>query len=304
MDGLLTLALATDQELDQVDFKESLDVNSKGEWCEVIKDIVAMANSGGGVLLIGVDDNACHSGFDVTSVMAFDPAKITDKLFSYTGRHFGNFLITKAEKEGRPIVALQIGAVSIPLVFTSSGNYQGHDGKTKTAFNTGVVYFRHGAKSEPGTSEDLTQFLKREIDNVKQSWLSGIRKVVEAPEGSQVVIFPAGTTTTDENDARGVRIADDPNAPVVNIREEDLFHNYPYDYKALTKVLRERYEDFIENGEYHQIRKRLENNLLFCKKRLHNPGSPRSNSTKFYSRAIIREFDRYYTHKREETALE
>lgn len=106
MDGLLALALATDQELEQVDFKESLDVHSKGEWCEIIKDIVAMANSGGGVLLVGVKDDGHHAGVDVTPVLDFDPAKITDKLFSYTGRHFGNFRITKAEKEGRPIAAI------------------------------------------------------------------------------------------------------------------------------------------------------------------------------------------------------
>lgn len=300
MDGLLALALATDQELEQVDFKESLDVHSKGEWCEVIKDIVAMANSGGGVLLIGISDDGHVSGFDVTPVLDFDPAKVTDKLFSYTGRHFSNFRITKAQKDGKLIAALEIGAASVPLVFTSAGNYQGHDGKQKTAFSMGVVYFRHGAKSEPGTSDDLGQFLKREIENVKESWLSGIRKVVEAPEGAQVVVFPADITTTDIDEARGVRVVDDPTAPMVNIREEDLFRNYPYDYRALTKVLRERYSDFIENGTYHQIRKKFDGNPLFCRKRLLNPNSPRSAWTKLYSRAIVREFDKHYTRTTEE----
>lgn len=32
----------------RVDFKESLDVASPGEWVELIKDVVTMANSGGG----------------------------------------------------------------------------------------------------------------------------------------------------------------------------------------------------------------------------------------------------------------
>lgn len=130
--------------------------------------------------------------------------------------------------------------------------------------------------------------------------MSGIRKVVEAPEGSQVVVFPAGTTTTDSSEARGVRVVDDPEAPVVNIREEDLFRNYPYDYRALTKALRERYTDFVENGTYHQIRKQFDENPLFCRKRLLNPNSPRSAWTKLYSRAIVREFDKYYTRKPEE----
>ena len=299
MTGLLELALATDQELEQVDFKESFDVNSKGEWCEVLKDIVAMANSGGGVLLIGIRDDNSHSGFNVTPILDYDPAKVTDKVFSYTGRHFSNFRITKAERASQLIAALEIGATSIPLIFTSPGNYQGHDGKPKSAFGVGVVYFRHGAKSEPGTSEDLAQFLKREIDNVREAWLSNIRKIVEAPEGSQVIIFPAGTQTTDALESQGVRVVDDPNAPIVNIREEDLFHNYPYDYKALTKVLRDRYDNFIENETYHNTRKRYDDNSMFCRKRLLNPNSPRSARTKLYSRAIVHEFDKYYTRKKE-----
>jgi len=37
-----------------IEFKERFDVNQSQYWCEIIKDIVAMANSGGGCILIGV----------------------------------------------------------------------------------------------------------------------------------------------------------------------------------------------------------------------------------------------------------
>ena len=46
--------------------------------------------------------------------------------------------------------------------------------KQKTAFSAGTVYFRHGAKSEPGTSEDLRASLERELDRIRSSWLDGI----------------------------------------------------------------------------------------------------------------------------------
>jgi hypothetical protein len=297
MDELINLALTADQELQNVDFKESFDVNSKAEWCEILKDIVAMANSGGGVLIIGVKDNGDPSGSDVTDLSQLDPAKLTDKIYSYTGQHFSNFKINKAKREGNDVVLLCIGESSIPMIFTSPGNYQSHDGKQKMAFNVGVIYFRHGAKSEPGTSNDLSLFLTREIEKVKTSWLSGIRKVIEAPEGSQVVVFPLGTSSLDSLQGNSVRVVDDPNAPTINIREEDFFRNYPYDYRALTLVMRDRYTDFVENVNYHTIRRFFDDNPLFCKKRMLNPNSPRSAWTKLYSRAILHEFDKHYTRK-------
>lgn len=45
-----------------VDFKTSFDPQSKGDWCELIKDIIAMTNSGGGSLIVGVADDGSFSG--------------------------------------------------------------------------------------------------------------------------------------------------------------------------------------------------------------------------------------------------
>src|SRR5919106_1038374 len=73
------------------------------------------------------------------------------------------------------------------------GTYEVAHGRQKTVFSVGAVYFRHGAKSEPGTSEDLRMFLERELELVKRSWLDGIAKVVEAPAGSRFAILPPET---------------------------------------------------------------------------------------------------------------
>ena len=175
-------ALRTDQESETVDFKTSLDVNVKSELLEVVKDIIAMANSGGGVLLVGVNDDGRPSGHDVSGLLNFDPAKMSNQLFAATGRHFCTFRITAAERGTHTIAAVEVGGVPVPLVTVAAGNYHDpHTGRQKTAYSQGVVYFRHGAKSEPGTTEDLERFLKREIEAVRESWLSNLRRVAEAP---------------------------------------------------------------------------------------------------------------------------
>jgi hypothetical protein len=68
-----------------VDFKESFDPADKGEWCELLKDLVAMANSGGGIVVVGWNDKGQHSGKPVNAVLDLDPATITDKFVKYTG---------------------------------------------------------------------------------------------------------------------------------------------------------------------------------------------------------------------------
>lgn len=284
-----SLLLAT-QETKQVDFKESFDVNSKGDWCELIKDFAAMANSGGGVVVIGLNNSGECSGFDVKEILQTDPADITNKVFSYTGQHFSGFRLLSIERNGNILAGICIQAVSIPLVFTKPGSYQEGD-RQKTAFSGNSVYFRHGAKSEPCTSDDLRQFLEREIERVKTSWLDGIRKVVEAPEGSKVLVVPQDSTTFPLS---SVKVVDDPTAPAVRLKEEEILENYPLSFKELMVELRTRYEDFMDDNRFKQIKVELRENSTFAFKRLNNPKKPNGAVTYFYSHSVLDEFDKHY----------
>jgi hypothetical protein len=288
---ILETALQASQESGTFDFKEAMDVESKGDWLELIKDIVAMANSGGGVILVGLFDNGNPSGFDVAPILNVDPADLTNRIFSYTGQHFSEFRISAIQKGGTRIAVVEVGSVPIPIVFNKVGNYQGQNGKPKIAFQLGSVYFRHGAKSEPCTSDDLKSFLHREIEAVKQSWLGGIRKVVEAPENSQFLVIPPDTQT---DFGQGFRPTDNPNAPEVRLNEAAALDMYPLTYRELTDELSRRYKNFVENRRYHELRKSLLANPRYARERFLNPRNPQSSKTCFYSRAILGEFDKHY----------
>jgi hypothetical protein len=101
------------------------------------------------------------------------------------------------EKGSVRIAALQIEASDVPMVFTKPGTYQIQgSSRQKTAFSQGTVYFRHGAKSEPGNSEDLRQVIERRLEDIRRQWIEGVRKVVRAPQGSEVAIFNRGLYTS------------------------------------------------------------------------------------------------------------
>jgi len=219
---LIDRALTANRESKQIEFKSTFDPTSPGEWCEIVKDIVAIANSGGGIILFGVNSDGTRSGSSVDVVGQIDPADLTNKVSKYTGCVDPAVEIQDVLRGGCKVPAFIIGASSIPLVFERPGSYEIEPGKQKTAFGLGTIYFRHGAKSEPGTFNDIRSFFDRQVSAIRQSWLKQVRRVSKAPIGSEVVIAPAGTSARGLQNGAVVVVKNDPMAThVVLTRNKD-----------------------------------------------------------------------------------
>jgi schlafen family protein len=215
----LEAAILNASESDKVDYKASFDPDSAAEWIEIIKDIVAIANSGGGAIILGISDDGSRSGFDCASLSALDPAVITDKIFKYTARQFHDFEIIRVSGG---YLAILVHGVVVPLVFSKPGTYDIGGGKQKTGFSVGTVYFRHGAKSEPGNSDDLRWFLEQRIEEIRKTWFEGIVKVVEAPPGSRVEVLPIAPSDAPTS----IRLVNDPSAPAYSHLSVDETHGF------------------------------------------------------------------------------
>jgi len=90
----------------------------------------------------------------------------------------------------------------------------------------------------------------------------------------------------------------DPNAIHVNISEEDIRKQYPWDYGTLTAKLQNRYIDFKQNRKYHALRLKLAANPQFKKTRYLDPDNPDGPRKDYYNPNIVAEFDKSYTKKR------
>src|SRR6266581_3080482 len=143
--SLLTAVESSQGESAELDFKAAFDPTAASSWCELVKDIVAIANSGGGVIVFGVNDDGTPSSADLALLRGVDPATIVDKVKKYTGQHYAGCSLTDSTRHDHPVVVLSVASVSIPMVFTAPGTYDIGGGKQKIAFSLGTVYFRHGA---------------------------------------------------------------------------------------------------------------------------------------------------------------
>jgi hypothetical protein len=241
-----------------LDFKSRFDPQQTADWCELIKDVIAMANSGGGRIVIGANDDGSHSGADVAAFLGLDSADVSNKLHKYTEEHFSDFTISSATLSGQTVAVLDVRAVRFPMVFSSPGQYEFAPGKQKTAFGKGTIYFRHGSKSEPGSSADLRDALDRELGRVKEFWLQGITRVVEAPPGSEIqVVQTAVSLVSPGPDTQNIRLTHTGDGPEFKVVDNDQL--YPYRVTELLKRLAEVIGSKVANSfDIQQVRKHHE----------------------------------------------
>lgn len=251
MSALVDKALKAKRESKLVDFKTTFDPELAGDWCELVKDIVAMANSGGGVIVIGLDNGGAPSKSDVKPVLDLDHAKFVDKIRKYTGFEFGELEVHEAKKQDETVAVIEIAAVKVPMVFADVGTYaievEGKQ-KQKTAFSKGTVYFRHGAKSEPGTTEDIRNVIERQLEAIRGEWLDNVRKVVRAPQGSSVSVFSGEVKESNSPEATPIRLVDDPNAPGYRLIDHDT--TYPHRQTELVDVVNKMLPEGIGANTY------------------------------------------------------
>jgi hypothetical protein len=238
-----------------VDFKSAFDPDCAADWCELLKDVVAMANSGGGTILIGVaDDGQCMGRLSALKILQTDPAKITDKIAKYTGMQFDSFTINLVRRSGRKVAMVTIGWADPPMIFEKPGTYAVEDGKQqKTAFAAGTLYVRHGAKSEPARSADIARLMNRNIQRARREWLSGVKKVSMAPTGSTVSVLPRGVVQSSDPTATPIRITDDPGAPGYQLIDPDKIH--PWRQKELLEELNKSLPTKINTYDLLAIRR-------------------------------------------------
>lgn len=232
-DQLIELAQGADGESDLLDFKQEYTPEKKaGFWAETVKDIVAFANTRGGIIVFGISDNGNPSGIDCSQLFTLDNAALSDQIRKYTGFDLPGLSINKISRSGNIYPAILIESISVPLVFTKVGTYEYEKDKQKTAFSVGTIYFRHGSKSEPGNRADIASCIDRRLRHVREEWLGNIRKVVEAEPGATVVV-------THSSSAGGaVRITNDPNAPAFRLPK--LSDGYPHKQSEVIKEVNSR----------------------------------------------------------------
>jgi hypothetical protein len=223
---LISRAISAQRESKQIEFKESFNISSDQDWCEVLKDVVAIANSGGGIIIFGKKNNWSITSSISSKLSKLDPATVTDKIYKYTNSIYQDFEIETINTWKRKVVVLVLDNSKIPLVFCKPGTYVVSGNKQKTSFSQWTIYFRHGAKSEPCSPDDIKEVIDRNVDMIKKSWLGNIRKVVSSPIWSKIQILPSEIKASTNENATAIRITTEESAPLYRIEDPNSTHPF------------------------------------------------------------------------------
>jgi hypothetical protein len=223
----------------RVELKPVFEPEADVEWVELVRDVAAMANSGGGVIVLErgtVEEELLH-----------------EQLALYAEPEFEAFGLHDLVRGGKAVTAIAVeGVAGTPLVFARQGR-----GRNGVAFTRGGLYFRHGAKSEPARGEDVRDFIVRQLDATRRRWLANIRQVMHAPGDAEVAVVE-----TAERDEEGrptlIRLTTDPHAPLYGQVDPDRSH--PYRQKEVVRELNARIDgrnvnafDVLSVRRVHQI---------------------------------------------------
>lgn len=144
--------------------------------------------------------------------------------------------------------------------------------------------------------KDVTAFLLNVEEQQFLAFLDSIYDTNYEPESAYAVALNVEFRFVKSKGANVLhsRTTNDPSAFALRVSEEDIREKYPWDYFALNERCRARYKDFKINGEYHRVRKPLQEDERYAKVRFLDPTNPNSSKKVFFNSNILQELDKHY----------
>jgi hypothetical protein len=200
---------------------------SEHDWSALMRDILALANTGGGKILVEA---------------ALAERDVIDRLARYTDSKFGDVHLLPWIESGGSATLIAVGPALVPAGFTNPADSNSHAGAAEKQEIKAGFYFRHGERSEPGTTTDMRLFVERLLRRARRRWLRGIRRVLAKPITFDETAAPKRSATKrirlERTVLQPVRIVSDPNAPA--LQPQDVDRLYPWRQKDLLLELNNR----------------------------------------------------------------
>jgi predicted HTH transcriptional regulator len=173
----------------QADYKQYFDPESPKAHLDLVKDVVAIANSGGGCIIYGRSDTEVF-GLGEDATKSLDRAKVADLVEKYIGP--GLVQIShelQKPKEGKTVVVISIAPAAFPLVVSRDGSWRPPGEKfDKTVLRKGDIWVRHSSKNERASYEDVRSWLMTARSSERAAIYERMAMLVNLPEGSSVEV--------------------------------------------------------------------------------------------------------------------
>jgi hypothetical protein len=178
----------------KLDYKAAYDPSDARAKAELAKDIIAMANTAGGYIVIGVANDTQLLGLTDADAERIDESVIRSQIAGYVNVPIGTFVHNSVRHEGTRLCIITVLPLESRLaVVEAQGQYSVGSNRSH-AFRRGDVLVRHGSKSETWNQADA-DFLARRIslaqkEQWRQEFAADLRAVVAIVRGEPPPVGP------------------------------------------------------------------------------------------------------------------
>lgn len=183
---------------------------SERERLRVLKTILAMANSGGGTILIH-EVTAGLRGLDSASIDAFVNSYVGPQLYG----------LSSEQSESGEVTIHVPDSENSPHIVVREGKYRDDQGREKWALHSGQIWVRHGSQNQPANADDIQRLTQRRAGRLIEEIGARVQQ-------------PGFVLGTNEDAAQPVRIGGDSNAPRLRADPRDV---YPHTRRSLADEL-------------------------------------------------------------------
>ena len=171
-----------------VRFRESVDFSAPEQRLQLIRDVVAIANAGGGLVVVGARADGTDVGIGPERALQLAPGEVRAAVDGYiTPDELVLVTTNRSLESGRVVVEIEVPpANEPPLVLARSGEFEAADGQTRTVFAAHSVYVRRSGRVQLARRDDYRAWRAEAERRTRDQVLERLRLVVDAPADSVV----------------------------------------------------------------------------------------------------------------------
>lgn len=271
------------REQKDLEFKESFNLNGLAEY---FRDFAAFANNSGGYIIFGVTNSPRRlKGLNARSLDQFnkiDPARIS----GYLNEHFAPYIdweMDLVENNSKTFGVFYIYKCQTKPVICKKGD-------DRSIIKNGEVYYRYAGRSEAIQYSELSNIIENRIKENNNQWLNKVKKIGEiGPSNVGILDTLSGVVESDgatmlidtdlvkklkfikegefkeKSGAKALKLVGSvqpiDTVEIEKIVRKKLIDEYPYSYKKLEQVIRQRKSDIKTNEIQRAIKENdLKNN--------------------------------------------
>lgn len=183
------------QESKSHDFKLLFDPADEKAKIDLVKNLVAMANAGGGGITFGRNETDVP-GLDPLVLKVLDSARLTDLVNRFTPPNsiILSHEIDPLENSSKIVIIVHVEGVQYPVVMTKKGDWKGMQTQKgdRPLFLEGDIWTRHSSKTERITYGDLRSWIDLARNDERDRMLRNLERLVRLPEGAEVqIVLPS-----------------------------------------------------------------------------------------------------------------